>query len=1189
MTRIDTVTELVAHAASRAIQPAKFVRLARAFVDEHALDAEAAAHLLAHALLSRVTHEARAPPALLVNYLFHLILADLVHSVVAITHLLYALPIPPATLSTLSTVLVQPPSLPALPPTLDVPELPDYPSRSTPALILFLPLLRACVAPASPSPSTLFLAARIAAALPPSPPLDAGVETAQLLHDLPEDIAQPLRVNLSDLLGNGPPQPLFLHDLASSSSRLQPFAPVSVGLPDLAVNLQAQPARPVSGPLQVPLASALPFVLAAFDRVAWITASTAATIVRFGTSLTSDSKAFTEALVVASLNASRLVLARGCLFAAVTLPELLTSWRSDGARFEFPDGVQDVLAKALAATTAEAEQADAAWNAKYQAASQITDDEGNAFAEPDGWSILSTRESFVRQCVSHGLVGEDALVHLVPTFSESSGTGESLADRVAHCPAVHLAALAAFVMRAFGAASAFANEVSQMLSAASDLPPSEGLLRNIAASPELLATLTLHTTPTLLLDTLVARLLDRPVDRAAWFDDPQGYLIRHGAGVILVEAVCAEFDLPLPQMLEDARLPHDLRDLDAGEQELVNSWVKALYGSDGIDDQILLATSPHVFSRLATTLIDQSIAAAANGVIDMDTLRSGLSYFSQPLISWSLGGIVGWLCGEVERKGLLAGLHLVVLQCLLLDPSFPDPLLRVHAVELSRIVDSTYGHDLQSVFQTSSFDVAAVKERLVGVGALHEPAPRTDSPQPQEIRDILQLLRTVGVSVLDWEPILARLARATWPDPTRLVDIVLSDILFSLDAPVDVLALIPLLPLAPPSRARLAHVLVATSIPSLFEPRSLITHSALTPNGSALDRFVRSVLVGSGDADVGLALEAALRLVREGRKTTGETALTDTQRRLWDGLHFFSAKQEAGGHLEDDEQSTGAAYINQLVEQLGLVKPVAETPSERLALDDLLAVLAGAMESRWDATFLERFAIATFLALQFQSGWHLLDLIKADETSKFAGLRLSNLVVQVCGEIKALLLSPPSRFGVALDWQDAYIAGRDTHAVFEAEKLRDQALLTILGVTGRTALASTTTKRKAAQIDDGDIQRRDRKHCRLSTTTRDEENQGGVIAQPMLSAGPSRTPVVKMDGQSSAGLSRVKLEDITIEQTNTKGKDTVDSQPVDLKPADAMPDVKAEVISLKGDGAKKKKRSTASGVKLEAMVKTERE
>jgi len=109
--------------------------------------------------------------------------------------------------------------------------------------------------------------------------------------------------------------------------------------------------------------------------------------------------------------------------------------------------------------------------------------------------------------------------------------------------------------------------------------------------------------------------------------------------------------LPLPSLLRDARKSVSLADLKSSQRSCVNGWIKALFGSEGIDDEIILATSPADFYRIAPGIIQQAVLAKAAGQMDLETLHSGLSYFAQPLLSWSLGGICYWLIAEVRRNG----------------------------------------------------------------------------------------------------------------------------------------------------------------------------------------------------------------------------------------------------------------------------------------------------------------------------------------------------------------------------------------------------------------------------------------------------------------------------------------------------------------------------------------------------------
>lgn len=52
---------------------------------------------------------------------------------------------------------------------------------------------------------------------------------------------------------------------------------------------------------------------------------------------------------------------------------------------------------------------------------------------------------------------------------------------------------------------------------------------------------------------------------------------------------------------------------------------------------------------MAPTICHQSLVACEAGVIDLDTLKEGLQYFLQDLLSFTLPGVIRWLAREIER------------------------------------------------------------------------------------------------------------------------------------------------------------------------------------------------------------------------------------------------------------------------------------------------------------------------------------------------------------------------------------------------------------------------------------------------------------------------------------------------------------------------------------------------------------
>lgn len=244
-----------------------------------------------------------------------------------------------------------------------------------------------------------------------------------------------------------------------------------------------------------------------------------------------------------------------------------------------------------------------------------------------------------------------------------------------------------------------------------------------------------------------------------------------------------------------------------------------------------MTTTAQGLTRFASTLVQQAVVAAMSGQIDLDTLHSGLSYYAQPLLSWCLGGVVSWLCSEIEREGMLSGMHLNVLQTLVLDSAFPEPLLRANAKAISHLLEPASG--LQPVIQSSGFDHVAVRSRLQAVGGPDGSPllPEIIAPPPlPTLRSELQSVRHLHLAAAGWEGrILDALNSALQVyGPLWTLETILGDMLFpsliemesnSGDPLGQFIALISALPLRP-IPAPFATVIIDGYVPYLFGLRS---------------------------------------------------------------------------------------------------------------------------------------------------------------------------------------------------------------------------------------------------------------------------------------------------------------------------------------------------------------------------------
>ncbi|SNX83749.1 related to Mediator of RNA polymerase II transcription subunit 5 [Melanopsichium pennsylvanicum] len=199
---------------------------------------------------------------------------------------------------------------------------------------------------------------------------------------------------------------------------------------------------------------------------------------------------------------------------------------------------------------------------------------------------------------------------------------------------------------------------------------------------------------------------------------------------------------------------YPLSTLSEDERNLVSRWIHALFGNEGISDDLISASPPTTLLRLSPLLFSQSISACQYGVIDLETLRGGLSYFLQDLLSFALPGALIWLLGEITRApmqpvldflsdsglqasvvdvpssdGILANglrrsansktIHLEVLALLVDTDACPSSVRQVIAGAFSTFVHASEGVNvLESGCE--SFNLASLKARMEASGATAE-------------------------------------------------------------------------------------------------------------------------------------------------------------------------------------------------------------------------------------------------------------------------------------------------------------------------------------------------------------------------------------------------------------------------------------------------------------------------------------
>jgi len=146
-----------------------------------------------------------------------------------------------------------------------------------------------------------------------------------------------------------------------------------------------------------------------------------------------------------------------------------------------------------------------------------------------------------------------------------------------------------------------------------------------------------------------------------------------------------------PGLLPLASVIYRMNDLSNDDTAAFGSWFKALFdsSSEGIEDGILRSTKPKRLLKMSATLFQQAIAFCAERKMDREVLNNGISYFLGPLLNWTLAGVIKALLSEIQHRAFYAPIHLEVLQTLLLSPSCPQPVIRMTAASVLRVIPQT--------------------------------------------------------------------------------------------------------------------------------------------------------------------------------------------------------------------------------------------------------------------------------------------------------------------------------------------------------------------------------------------------------------------------------------------------------------------------------------------------------------------
>ncbi|KAF9569643.1 hypothetical protein CPC08DRAFT_701548 [Agrocybe pediades] len=203
--------------------------------------------------------------------------------------------------------------------------------------------------------------------------------------------------------------------------------------------------------------------------------------------------------------------------------------------------------------------------------------------------------------------------------------------------------------------------------------------------------------------------------------DPQTAVSHLGDVVLFVQYTIAKFKFENRELSKEGRtvtpgylLNTDAvpRHLDRGQADLATAWTKAVFvNSEGIEDNILRSTNPKVLVRIAPAIIIQAIQyAIAAQKIDKDALMNGVSYFTGPLLNWTLVGVIKALIKDVQQKHFLAPVHYEIIQSLILSSSCPKSVLALCSPQILALISDKKRQPPSG--PPNSFNIPALRQKL---------------------------------------------------------------------------------------------------------------------------------------------------------------------------------------------------------------------------------------------------------------------------------------------------------------------------------------------------------------------------------------------------------------------------------------------------------------------------------------------
>ncbi|KAF2840549.1 Med5-domain-containing protein [Patellaria atrata CBS 101060] len=307
-----------------------------------------------------------------------------------------------------------------------------------------------------------------------------------------------------------------------------------------------------------------------------------------------------------------------------------------------------------------------------QALSQIDSNAFPSFSEGfdplSGTSSLSdVRQDFLFACALHRLIAESSIETLLgeaPMTTLPEG-GKYIKENLINLCTANFGRLGDLIkeLENFnGNTGAIVGTITELVSTmcqAKETMSLKTVCNSLSRKPQSLDVILQFTSPASILQPL-CNLLDSwryEDDQGEYqpvYDEFGGILLLVLAFVYRYNLSTAEIGIPhssfVAQLVENGHLAYGNDELDEAQNKHLGAWLRGLFDTDGLSDEVMSSCRPQEFYLLVPTLLRQTVFACSADILGIDTIKAGLEYLLETFLLPSLVSAVSWIANHTWEQ-----------------------------------------------------------------------------------------------------------------------------------------------------------------------------------------------------------------------------------------------------------------------------------------------------------------------------------------------------------------------------------------------------------------------------------------------------------------------------------------------------------------------------------------------------------